>query len=187
METNLYPKFKFDCGCIFSAEEIRKLHRSHTNRFLCPNHPSGVLCNRITICKDCGIEFEIKNVGIMPERCLEHKKKHKNDYDLKYHKTYKKSGPNKTYKKGPMARSMQPPEHNIITDLQPNPVITNPNISPCLQGPCQLAAEPKNNTACLKCDYRSAYVGRVEGFYVPGIVITQHIPERLHILSVNHG
>ena len=178
--------YKFNCGCIITQAQANKQRASKEfrNRLKCHRHPSEMMVARVGICPDCGKEYDFCHIGKEKERCDPCTIKHKLEYDFEYHKVYLKTGPKKRYKKGPLSMCQQPPDHNTKTDLKPNPVITNPNKAPCFQGPCQLAAESKNNTACIRCAYRSAYVGRVKGFYAPGIVVTQHIPERSHIMSV---
>ena len=129
-----------------------------------PEHPKSLITARAGICLDCGCSFEFNKFGPQKLRCKECVVKHKAGYDSEYQKKYRREGPKRRYKKTTTSSS-QPPDHNIKTDLKPNPVITNPDRPPCTQGPCQLAAGTKNNTACVECVYSSAYAKRVEGFH----------------------
>ena len=137
---------------------------------------------RVGICSDCGCSFEFNKFGPQKLRCKICAVKHKAGYDSEYQKKYRSDRPKRRYNKKTTTSSSQPPDHNIKTDLKPNPVIINPDQPPCSQGPCQLAAENKNNSACVECAFRSAYVERIEGFYIPGILSSQRIPrDRTHI------
>ena len=134
-----------------------------------PEHPKALMTARIGICSDCGCSFEFNKFGPQKLRCKICAVKHKAGYDSEYYKKYRSDRPKRRYNKKTTTSSSQPPDHNIKTDLKPNPVIINPDRPPCTQGcrvhaACAAGEITKNNTACVECAYRSAYASRIEGF-----------------------
>ena len=170
-EKKEYPLYKFECGCTIDQAEADRQRAgigfTTKNKLKCPEHPDALVTVRIGVCSDCGCIFEFNKIGPKhKQRCKDCAVKHKAGYDSGYHAKYQREGPRKSYAN---ADSSQPPDHNIKTDLKPNPVITNPDRPPCTQGcrvhaACAAGEITKNNTACVECAYRSAYAVRIEGF-----------------------
>ena len=147
-----YPKIKFKCNCIYDRADLSPstIDKGKAKRrvMTCPDHPGQFGIKKILQCSICGSAYEahMRHNG---SRCPSCAKKETRRLQELYRR---KRGILEKVKK------IMPLEPVLSKNVIQFSNLSNPNLSPCVQG-CNVwdRGEGPNQPECRNCDARVAY------------------------------